>query len=417
VPEDCDDKDPCTVDACTPTGFCDNILLDESCSGIPCATKADCFDGDPCTDETCEDPGYCLFAGTPGCGPCEHDADCTDEDSCTDDICSSGECVHPAIPGCKPCDQDGDCNHPDPCVEDMCMPFGLCNTTATVGCTGTPCATDADCGESFCQVGTCSPKGACIVEDNPFCTNCHEPNFCFDEDPCTKDQCTDEVCGHTPIANCQFTSCVTAAGCDDGDACTVNTCKNGRCDYWKDPACIGQSCGSDEDCPSAEACTAAFCNPEKVCTAVPMENCATSIACTTSAGCDDGDSCTIDSCVAGTCQHLFIEACQAACQGPADCTPDNVCEYRFCSPDGSCIGGFIQQCAPDPEGCGGSSCEDADPCTLDYCSSGGFCEHEPVAFCGGKACTLNAECEDGNPCTLDVCGPTYRCGVLANLCP
>jgi len=54
----------------------------------------------------------------------------------------------------------------------------------------------------------------------------------------------------------------------------------------------------------------------------------------------------------------------------------------------------------------GSSCDDADPCTVDSCSAQlGDCVHTAVPGCKKSlgTCIVQADCDDGDPCTKDVC--------------
>ena len=89
-------------------------------------------------------------------------------------------------------------------------------------------------------------------------------------------------------------------------------------------------------------------------------------------GCDDGDPCTVDSCVANSCQHAAVS-----------CDDGNGCTTDVCS-DGAC------QYLP-------VNCDDGDACTTDACV-GGSCQHAAV------------NCDDGNPCTDDWCAGTCQHG-------
>jgi DNA-binding beta-propeller fold protein YncE len=93
-PRDCDDGDPCTLDACD-GGEC----LHQAVAGCACGTDADCDDGNSCTADSC-DGGRCARAPVAGPGCCAADADCEDGDPCTKDLCPGGgpQCTHPAVP-------------------------------------------------------------------------------------------------------------------------------------------------------------------------------------------------------------------------------------------------------------------------------------------------------------------------------
>ncbi|HRC85184.1 MAG TPA: hypothetical protein PK413_06215 [Thermoanaerobaculia bacterium] len=116
-------------------------------------------------------------------------------------------------------------------------------------------------------------------------------------------------------------------------------------------------------------------------------------------GCDDGNSCTNDSCVNGACTHTAIScndgnACtQDSCQNgscinePIDCDDGNLCNgTEFCDPgSGSCQSGTP------------IDCDDGNPCTDDSCDPlTGGCLHTPAG--NGRCCD-----DDGNDCTKDIC--------------
>lgn len=96
-------------------------------------------------------------------------------------------------------------------------------------------------------------------------------------------------------------------------------------------------------------------------------------------GCDDGDPCTVDSCVSNTCQHAAI-----TCDDGNGCTTD-VCV------DGAC------QYKP-------VNCDDGNACTNDSCVNGS-CQNVPI------------NCDDGNPCTDDWCDGTCKHGNNSASCP
>jgi Pro-kumamolisin, activation domain/Subtilase family/Dictyostelium (slime mold) repeat len=76
---DCDDRNPCTLDHCTPAGCRHGAVPDGSaCRTLDCATgtcaaggcaatgAAGCDDGDPCTDDVCASQGFCVRSVTIG---------------------------------------------------------------------------------------------------------------------------------------------------------------------------------------------------------------------------------------------------------------------------------------------------------------------------------------------------------------
>ncbi|MCO4763575.1 MAG: DUF839 domain-containing protein, partial [Myxococcales bacterium] len=98
--------------------------------------------------------------------------------------------------------------------------------------------------------------------------------------------------------------------------------------------------------------------------------------------CDDGDSCTNDSCnkTTGKCAFSKI-ASGGKCEDGDACTVGEVC-----SGAGKCIGGKAK------------ACSDGNPCTADKCNSfSGGCYFPPApAVCSdGQFCTVNDRCTNG----------------------
>jgi hypothetical protein len=120
-PLDCDDEDPCTVDACV-EGDCQSIAIL-------------CDDEDLCTVDACVQ-GACVFEPLA----------CDDEDLCTVDACVEGDCQSTAIV-CddeEPCTVDAcvqeacvfeplDCDDSDACTSDLCVD-GACTFEPIDGC-------------------------------------------------------------------------------------------------------------------------------------------------------------------------------------------------------------------------------------------------------------------------------------------
>jgi hypothetical protein len=155
--------------------------------------------------------------------------------------------------------------------------------------------------------------------------------------------------------------------------------------------------------------------------------------------CDDGNPCTIDTCVAGTCVHTAKncddgnpctdDTCDTAtgnCVHTAvpgrACDDGNACTAGDqCQADGTCAGKAVAcpgqtQCVD--VGCNPSSgcfttvatgrpCDDGDPCTVnDACDAQGNCVGQPK-------CTPPDVCQDGQ-C---VCLPGGSCGADSDCCP
>ena len=109
------------------------------------------------------------------------------------------------------------------------------------------------------------------------------------------------------------------------------------------------------------------------------------LGCASAAECDDGNACTDDACVSGSCEYTDSSA---ACDDGDACTTGDACA------GGACVG------APVP-------CDDGDLCTADACS-GGACQYTPTACDDGDACTTDS-CDSGaGGCVND---PIPGCGV------
>jgi hypothetical protein len=113
-------------------------------------------------------------------------------------------------------------------------------------------------------------------------------------------------------------------------------------------------------------------------------------ACTTSAECDDGHECTLDSCVAGNvCEHAALSercdtgeicslarGCIAGCSTDADCDDGN-----FCNGVERCA---AERCLPGLE----RDCDDGNECTVDTCDAAlASCVYETAEGCDGGTTT------------------------------
>ena len=353
----CMDADPCSLDACGPSG----------CIHTP----LDCDDGDPCTLDVCADSG-CVHppkcdAATTACavstcspidGNCELalvDGACEDGDACTaGDSCQNGECASGAVLNC----QDG-----DPCTHDFC--------NADFGCTnpplcddGNPCSADqcddGQCSWKFAPQGVCpNPLGACATASCDASTwKCTStPIDCDDQNACTADYCTQ----YEATPGCQHLT----KTCQDDDPCTLDLCDpvTGACSF---PAV---------DCDDGDACTTEGCQTDSGACAV-----------TTTVGCDDGLSCTDDACNPTT----------GACESASNCSDGNGCTVDHCANDDTCYSVVAA----------GAACDDNDPCTVeDTCSNSAQCVGEQ-APCGcvelqPDGSTLHVTCDGPNALILE----------------
>ncbi len=307
---DCDDANMCTKDACTAKTGCSH-------TGV----KGPCTDGDPCTlNDACK--GDTCTAGTSNL--------CPDGDPCTADTCDAqtGKCSHAPKPSCTPCKNDPECDDANPCTKDVC--------DLSTGCTAT-----------LLQAGSCSDNDPCTSQDACVGGACKgATTVCDDNNPCTTDTCK-------PGVGCAFTK-KTGGSCSDGDACTTgDTCTKGSC------------LGMPKDCDDSNPCTSDACDGGAcLSTAVTATtNCTDGNPCTTgdtcvgkackgtAKSCDDGKSCTKDSCDSSTgqCAHVTDPS---ACQG-------GVCTKATCDSAGGCV--YKPQndgktCSSTGATCGNGSC-------------------------------------------------------------
>lgn len=140
-------------------------------------------------------------------------------------------------------------------------------------------------------------------------------------------------------------------------------------------------------------------------------------ACSTDTDCEDGYSCTVDSCVGGSCSRTIAPTACAddgvVCNGGSACAPT------------SALADATTGCAPTPP----PDCDDHASCTTDSCDEAAHgCVNTPVdttcddgVFCTGaercapgttgadaQGCVAGASptCDDGFACTTDTCSAT-----------
>jgi len=133
------------------------------------------------------------------------------------------------------------------------------------------------------------------------------------------------------------------------------------------------------------------------------------LTCTIDADCDDGNECTTDSCVAGTCSNSPLNGDECGddgwcvdgtcfepdCTANADCDDLNECTTEACV-DYACVVTYVAVETP--------CTDDGDFCTVDACDGAGTCESvydpeiegcEPVCGIVGDTCSSGADCCSG----------------------
>ena len=283
-----------------------------------------------------------------------------------------------------------------------------------------------------CATGTCQ-----LVDCDPNFDNCDsltstgcEASLLDDEENCgvCDNQCTNGHGSTTCVAG------VCTPVCDDGYMDCDGEPDNGcEANIWQPTSC-GSSCDDRIDCNTLDEVANATCSLGECdidlcnggyahCDTSVLNGCETDLdsllTCGTGCGdltsCVDGDTCTADSCLGGSCSnsaHCSGTNTSCGCSTCTDCTSfngwTNVISYPCC--DG------IQACTcQDQEyrtyscvdtGCtyavtsertiqsGCSSCNDGSSCTSDSCS-GGSCNNSPN--CSGTdtncGCTSCSNCD------------------------
>jgi hypothetical protein len=310
---DCDDQNPCTDDSCDVAAGCQHSFntapcddgslctLEDACSGGVCAgAKAlNCDDEDPCTDDSCHALSGCQHAFN--VAPCNDGNPCTQGTLCAQGLCLGGEAVS--------------CDDNNPCTDDFCTPpTGCVHPHNTAPCDdGNACTTGDQCAD-----GICEPGG---------------PTVCNDLNPCTDDVCDVDV-GCLALPN--------TAPCEDGDLCTTpDSCVDGQCQAGGPASCDDQNPCTDDSCDSDVGC-------------VHSDN---------TLGCDDLDACTLDDlCVAGVCVG----------SNPPVCDDGNSCTEDSCQADVGCTFVPIVPCCGDGSVDGEEQCDAGDEngaVGLDGCSA------------------------------------------------
>lgn len=159
---------------------------------------------------------------------------------------------------------------------------------------------------------------------------------------------------------CRYAYQCTCLNSHNDNQCAYVGCVEGMCSLV--PAPQGMPCGSGV--PSMQ------CDGTGVCSTPDYgDGCfgATEQTPTCADGCDDGNDCTVDSCVSGSCAHQIQGTgypCGIGgsmyCQNGACCEPDAVCtvegEQAECAPGSVCLSAKCWiACDPaDPNACSGT---------------------------------------------------------------
>jgi hypothetical protein len=412
--------------------------------------------GDKCGDSTCKggkcEDDKCVCAD----GYELADGECKDIDECKarKDDCSGGavcknepggfkcECTGPAY------EQDGEaCKCAEGYERDD---DGYC-----AGADGKACKDGIDCQNAHCEGGiccaiSCGEPGECQVTDGAKCSedgkSCVYPRAddgasCDDNKACTKDgTCKEGKCQEsTEPTNCNDgnpctdDSCEEPAGCKNAN--NTGTCDDGSACTSEDKCSGGECTGTSKDCSaSADVCNVGACDDATgECKKEPR---------TTSATCDDMNSCTSDdACKDGACTGATnacgtnATACEPGAGGEPNmctcaesfvsfegrCVPmnDECQRMNPCSPNADCIdpsntdGDLTCQCKRGFTG-DGVDCVQSDPCATNPCGMGGTCANDPGAP-NGYTCTCGEGTRPtGGKCGCDLAG-TFAVRTLSTI--
>jgi len=384
--KNCDDNVACTVDGCdAKSGACTNGATDKQCD-----------DKNPCTSDTCD--------AKAGCTSKANDlAVCDDGDPCTADKCSAGKCTATAICQCK---DAADCNDNNPCTADKCG-AGKCTNDASP-MNAAPCNT----GDK-CQVAN---SGLC---NGGVCKSGNKPIVCPAVGACQTTTCNPST------GKCDVSNKADNISCDaDGSGCTQNDkCLAGKCTAGAVPSCAASATAcSDAKCKSTGA-SAYTCEQVAKDAATACED---GLYCTAGDKCDGAGKCVAgaalscaahsDACNTGTCDEAKDQCVKApkgsavGCDDALYCTAGDHCDglgkcvggAAVICPGGVCLDGACDEvgdsCGTKPAAAG-TACSDKSVCTQsDACDALGNCK-------GSNPLT----CNDNNTCTADSCDPLKGC--------
>lgn len=435
TPVNCSDGIPCTADTCdevvdqcvhTPNHttcsngqYCDGAEICDPLVGCRAGAPVDCGDGVACTTDSCNEstdqcqhtPNHAICSndqfcdGAETCDPindCQPGTPpaCGDGVPCTTDSCNedSDECEH--VPN------DGACSNGQYCDGvETCDPLSGCEAGTAVSCDdGVSCTVDA-CNEASDSCSHSTSNALC--DDGAFCNGAETCDAVNDCQPGTPPNCSDGVSCTVDSCNEATDSCAHVANnavCNDGQFCNgTETCNlTSGCQAGPPPNCADSVVCTLDACDEVgDTCTHtpmnAVCNDSQFCNGV--ETCSALAGCQngTPPNCNDGVSCTADSCdeVADVCKYVPNNG---ACSDGAFCDGVEICDP-------------VSDCQPGSDPCPGQSLcnENTDQCVncLDnsHCDNGVYCDGAETCNVATGVCQPGTppSCNDGVSCTQDSC--------------
>ncbi|MEY3014007.1 MAG: hypothetical protein RIT45_2742 [Pseudomonadota bacterium] len=203
---DCDDKNPCTKDACV------NVSGKLTCQNTVQSGLA-CNDGNTCTTaDACNSSGICVGKTVV----------CDDSNPCTADACVAGKCTTSPHKAGYPCSDGNACTN-----SDSCNGKGSCIGAALVCNDGKVCTNDiCDSKTGKClfinNTAACSDGNACTLNDVCASGLCKPgtAKVCTDGTVCTTDGCNPKT------GTCSFAATNENAACESG---SYSYCGGGKC--------------------------------------------------------------------------------------------------------------------------------------------------------------------------------------------
>ncbi|MBT9560903.1 MAG: VWA domain-containing protein [Myxococcales bacterium] len=257
-------------------------------------------------------------------------------------------------------------------------------------------------GRTAAEIASLVTGDACDGTDND-CDGSVDEAFGTLGNPCTSTgscfEAGTQICADNLVeTRCSGGPKPAYTPCADGDPCT----KDDLCDS------VGKCGGTTYACDDGLTCTIDSCNGAGGCVYTPIPN-----FCAISGTCAAADAAKSDSpCLA--CKPALTQTAWSPVSEGGACTDGTACTSGDNCIAGSCVGSVVDcsdgdDCTLDAcnaaTGCytanvlsGGEACDDGLPCTESTTCSSGVCS-------GGSAAT----CNDANPCTVDSCNPATGC--------
>lgn len=276
------------------------------------------------------------------------------------------------------CNSDGDCDDGDPCNGQETCVGGHCSAGEPYSCP----AIAESCQQNVCVAH--NGQASCEVQ------NIHEGERCADgdqssdpEDSCARDYvCSAGACVAQTLEACAASACAALAGCDAANGCVYA------------PVGSSVSCDDADMCTDGDHCS----DTDTTCAGTPKN-------------CDDGVSCTVDACDAGTCTHEADDGlCTKSCNA-GTCDVTNDCKYTALPDFTDCDDGRDNT---SPDLCyrgncaGGSRSSPAASCQVGSCGCSGFSSVRDLEYVGGSYVGLieatqsgaGLVCSDGAPVSI-----------------